>query len=238
MENNFYSQLPKALPKGETERLIVEYRKTNEENIKEKILNHNLRLVAKTIHYYFSSNANDLFDDMFSVGIKGLQDSIELFDPNKGRTFSSYAVPAIRRKILRFLQLEEKHKNVVSLDMPIESEYGELNSTLIEFIPSDEDIMEEQTDKILSEERIKIINRFLEGLPPLHREVFIKVWGIGCKKRTYREVAKEVGFSLGRIEQIASKTMFKLKKYLIRNGGLSSEEKQILRSEIQWLPEK
>ena len=236
MDNTFYNELPLPLKKEELNNLIQEYKTTNNEKVKEKILSHNLRLVLKTISRYFNGYKDYLQDDMFSVGVLGLQDAVELYNPSKGIAFSSYAVVAIQRRILRFIEQEEKHLGVISLDLPVENQEGEsTGDTLVNLIPGEERFEEEQTEKILVEDRMTMVAYYLKNINPLHRDVFIMSWGIGCKKMTYREIAQKVGLSSSRIEQIMSKTMKRLEQYLLRHGNLTEKEKNKILNKNKYL---
>ena len=228
----FIDGLLPALRREENNALIKQYKETKDLALKEKIVAHNLRLISLTINNYFCSVDLQLHDDMFAEGIRGLSDAIEKFDPSQEFAFSSYAVPAIKRKITRFLCLEEKHKGIVSLDNPVEGDNGEQDTSLVEFFPSDEDILEEQTEKIDIQEKMKVVNEYLSTLKPNQREMFLRAWGIGRKKETHNVIALDMGITHQRVAQIVTRIMKDLQRYFLVHAKLSEDEKIRMRKVV------
>lgn len=70
--------------------------------IREKIIRHNLRLVAKeTQRFYLSPGSSLDRDDLFQAGVEGLMKAVNRYDPGRGTRFSTCAVPWIRQAIGR-----------------------------------------------------------------------------------------------------------------------------------------
>lgn len=68
---------------------------------REKLLNHNLRLVAKLVDKY--KGVYDT-DDLFQIGSIGLLKAIDGFDINQNNMFSTYAVPKILGEIKMYFR--------------------------------------------------------------------------------------------------------------------------------------
>ena len=215
-----------TLGRAENDALLRQYKETKDIAIKEKIMAHNLRLVSMVINNFFCSVDMALHDDVFAEGMRGLSDAIERYDPDQKFAFSSYAVPAIKRKIARFLMIEEKHNGIISLDTPVEGENGEQDTSLVDFIPSDEDLFEEQTDKINIQEKMKLVNEYLSTLKPRNKEIFVRAWGIGCKKETHNVIAQDLGITHQRVAQIVTKVLRNLQRYFLASEKLSKEERE------------
>lgn len=228
--DSFREGLLPALSKAENDSLIRQYKETNDINIKEKIIAHNLRLISLTINNYFCAVDIRFHDDMFSEGMRGLSDAIELFEPEQKFAFSSYAVPAIKRKIARFLMLEEKHKDIISLDTPVEGQNGEQDASLVDFIQSDEDLLEEQTANIDVSEKMKVVKQFVSSLKPKYQEVFIRAWGLNGRKETHNVIAEDLGITHQRVAQMVSKTLRDLQRFVLAHGKLSAEERKKLKN--------
>jgi RNA polymerase sigma-32 factor len=87
--------------KEEEKKLTEEYFSSKNEELRIKLINHNLRLVAKiALEYRF---AYSYLMDLVQEGNIGLIKSVEKFDPFLGVPFASYAGQWIRAFILRFL---------------------------------------------------------------------------------------------------------------------------------------
>lgn len=231
MDSSIEGLLP-ALSKEENNALIKQYKETHDINIKEKIIAHNMRLVSMVINNYYCSVDLSLHEDMFAEGVRGLSDAVERFEPNQNFAFSSYAVPAIKRKISRFLQAEEKYKGVISLDTPVEGDNGEQDASLVDFIPSDEDLFCEQTSRIDVEEKMEIVREYLLKLKPKQKEIFERAWGIGRKKETHNEIAADLGISHQRVAQVVTATLKGLQRYFFAHARLSVEEREKMKKVV------
>lgn len=66
-----------------------------------KLIQHNLRLVLSQAHKYYKGNMSFSLHDLCQEGVLGLMHSVDKFDPTKGYRFSTYAIYWIRNSILR-----------------------------------------------------------------------------------------------------------------------------------------
>ena len=82
--------------------LFEEYRKTGDENLRNKIVEDNLPLV-KSIARKFSGKGIDE-DDLFQVGAMALVNAVERFEPKRGFNFRSFATPTIIGEIKRYFR--------------------------------------------------------------------------------------------------------------------------------------
>lgn len=92
-------------PQEEKECLLLA--KEGDKSARNKLVEHNLRLVAHIIKKYYA-NINDQ-DDLVSIGTIGLIKAINTFDPNKNIKLSSYASRCIENEILMFSETVRKH---------------------------------------------------------------------------------------------------------------------------------
>lgn len=79
---------PKPLSKKE-ERECLERIKAGDQDAKNKLIEHNLRLVVHIIKRYYSSIKDQ--DDLISIGSIGLIKAASTFDYEKGTKFATYA---------------------------------------------------------------------------------------------------------------------------------------------------
>lgn len=103
-ENSFYSSLKDipVLDNKTTRKLIEEYKKTQNIEIRNKIVEHNLRYVIYIIRRKYSQYM-DKFDDLFQEGVEGLIKAIEKFDLKKNTHLSTYAYHWITQRINKYL---------------------------------------------------------------------------------------------------------------------------------------
>lgn len=110
------TNLEDPLPHEEILKLFREYSMGNEK-AKEKIIIHNFKLVLKIARKYTHLCQSLSLMDLFQEGNMGLMKAIEMFDPNKGCKFSTYAYTWIDNFISRAVYNKDKliriplHKN-------------------------------------------------------------------------------------------------------------------------------
>lgn len=88
---------PKALTAAE-EKKYLEQMAAGDHHARQKLIEHNLRLVAHIAKKYYADE-NDR-DDLVSIGTVGLIKAVDSFDPTKGIRLSSYASRCIENAIL------------------------------------------------------------------------------------------------------------------------------------------
>ena len=83
--------------------LFQHYQKNPSTRLRNKIAEMNFGLVRKEVKHWLNQ-CNESYEDLIQVGSLGLIRAIERFDLNKGRAFSSFAIPYIRGEIQHYLR--------------------------------------------------------------------------------------------------------------------------------------
>ncbi len=94
------SKIPR-LTEDQEKTLTEEYHKTKCQKLRNKLVQHNLRLVVKAAHKY--SFAVENVADLFQEGNIGLIKGVEKFDPSRGVKLGNYSYHWIRAYILRYI---------------------------------------------------------------------------------------------------------------------------------------
>ena len=94
--------MPKALKASETLNLFRSINLNNREEIRSKLVEGNMLLVASIIHKYYNTSSQK--EDLFQIGCIGLIKSIDKFKVELDLQFSTYAVPMIIGEIRRYLK--------------------------------------------------------------------------------------------------------------------------------------
>src|SRR5699024_11078205 len=143
---------PQPLSKKEEELYLKQMHEGNEQ-ARNKLIEHNLRLVAHLVKKF--DNTGEETEDLISIGTIGLIKGVESFKPGKGTKLATYAARCIENEILMYLRTLNKTKLDVSLEEPIgqDSEGNELNLlailkaenvNIIEFIQKNMEISQMQ----------------------------------------------------------------------------------------------
>lgn len=91
----------RVLSREEEYEMFKEYNKAHDEEIRNKIICYNVKLVVAVAKKILKTNNKMSFDDMINEGVIGLIRAIEKFDYTRGYKFSTYAFQWIRQAINR-----------------------------------------------------------------------------------------------------------------------------------------
>lgn len=209
---NNASGFPKPLT-PEEEKMYFEKFKNGDNQAKEILINHNLRLVAHIVKKY--SGAGEA-DDLISVGSIGLIKAINNFEYGKGTQLSTYAARCIENEILMLIRMNKKHKKVLSIQESLGRDKDGNEIELLDVLPGlDDEVYNIVENNILTEKINKIIK---EKLPSREAEIIRLRYGLGGKPAlTQREVAVKLDISRSYISRLETKAISVIKEELKEN---------------------
>lgn len=178
--------------------------KEGDELAKERLIKHNLRLVAHIAKKYRNSNIDT--DDLISIGSIGLMKAIKTFTYEKGNSFSTYASRCIENEILMTFRSDKKNASAVYLDDVISVDKDGNNLSLYEILNSDEKCVDEQVEnRIIYKQIEEIISK---NLSPREKEIIVKRYGLyGTVPKTQIELANELNISRSYISRLEKKAL-------------------------------
>jgi len=199
--------LPSTLSDDE-EKMYIDLLEQNHEFAKEKLIEHNLRLVVYVAKKFSNSEVD--IDDLISIGSLGLIKAINSYKSDKNIKIATYASKCIENEILMYLRKISKQKQVVSLDEPINVD-GEGNElVLFDLLPSENASPHEDMEKLTEKQILwKVINRLNER----EKEIMVMRFGLsGGDELTQKEVADSLGISQSYISRLEKKIVVRIKK--------------------------
>lgn len=206
---------PKPLSK-EDEQKYLQLASQGDNEARNKLVEHNLRLVAHIIKKYYSSRSDQ--DDLVSIGTIGLIKAINTFDINKNIKLSSYASRCIENEILMYFRNLKKSSHDISLDEPIDTDKDGNPLTLIDVLSTDDNIFDSLNNKLNAGKLYEYIDSELNDR---EKQVIIMRYGLdGNKPITQREVASFLGVSRSYISRIETKALKTLRKKYDRSSNL------------------
>lgn len=174
---------------------------------KEKLITHNLRLVAHVVKKYSGAAETD---DLISVGSIGLIKAVNTYDGSKNTAFATYSARCIENEILMLLRADKKHKNEVSLYEPVGSDKDGNELTIMDLLSEKDDVVFEKADKSI--EREKFIKFLKETLTDREFKIMCLRYGIKSGRiYAQREVAAFLKISRSYVSRIEKKAVEKLK---------------------------
>lgn len=203
------NSFPKTLSSDE-ERECFKKMRDGDKCAKDKLINHNLRLVAHIIKKFnFSQNNNE---DLISVGTIGLIKAVNTFKIEKGIRFSSYASRCIENEILMNLRGVKKSSLDVSMHESVESSKPGSTIMLMDTISDKSNFF----DKIFNKISIEKLNvQISKKLTKREQDVINLRYGLKKNNSyTQQEVAKKLGISRSYVSRIEKKALEILKNEL------------------------
>lgn len=200
--NSFPSPLSE---KEESEAL--EKMKEGDMQARQKLIEHNLRLVAHLSKKYYSAVRDQ--DDIISIGTVGLIKGIDSFNPEKNYKLVTYISRCIENEILMSLRNRKKSSQDVYMNDPLDFDKSGNPLTLVDIIAEDDNIVEKIDNKI----KISKLKEYIDGcLDKREKKIICERYGLfGKKERTQNEIARELNISrsyVSRIEKRALKALY------------------------------
>ena len=200
---------PKPLSSEEEREELIKM-KNGDVEAKNKLINHNLRLVAHVVKKY--SNAGDA-DDMISVGTIGLIKAINTFSIDKGTQLSTYAARCIENEILMLIRLTKKHNQVLSLEESFGKDKDGNEVCLQDILANETDDIELDLEQLVLKEKLEKV--LVDILPEREYQIICHRYGLkGLPARPQREVAQLLNISRSYISRLENKALLTIKEYL------------------------
>ena len=193
---------------SEEERVCVERWLQGDTDARNKLIEHNLRLVAHIIKKYYTSEDDQ--DDLISIGTIGLIKGVSTYRPDKGVRLATYAARCIENEILMHFRSAKKNLTDVSLSESIDSDAEGNSLMLMDVLADEEDMAERITSRELCRQLEHYIDRCLE---PREAEIVRLRYGLsGAEPLTQRETALQCGISRSYVSRLEKRALQKIKE--------------------------
>lgn len=187
-----------------------------DEDARQKLIEHNLRLVAHIVKKYYG--VSDEQDDLVSIGTIGLIKAINTYKPDKNIKLSSYASRCIENEILMYFRSAKKSAQDVSLNETIDTDKDGNQLTLLDILAVDDDILD-NLDKKLNTRKLGQFMR--EELTEREFQILVMRYGLDDKKPvTQKEIAGMLDISRSYVSRIETKALKKLRKRFETSSNL------------------
>ena len=202
--------LPPPL-KGQEEQSALAALEAGEEDAKQRLIEHNLRLVVFIARRFENTGIN--LEDLISIGTIGLIKAIGTYRRDKNIKLATYSSRCIENEILMYIRKISGQKAEVSLDEPINMDYDGNELLLSDILGTDENIVTGHLEDAVD---LQLLQQALKELPIRERELVLMRYGLeGRKELTQKEVAQKMGISQSYISRLEKKIMIKLRKTII-----------------------
>ena len=209
------SVFPPPLNAREEEELFAK-KKGGDREARNKLIEHNMRLVSHIVRKYYSSYQYP--DDLLSIGSLGLIKAVDTFKSEKGTRFATYGAKCIQNEILMFFRSQKKNNFEVSVNDTIDIDRDGNPLTYLDIISTPETIAEDIDMNMHIEKVRELVDSVLDER---EREIIVLRYGLlGYQPKTQREVAKYLGISRSYVSRIEKKALLLLRESF---GGVRPE---------------
>ena len=200
--------LPPPLAPEEEAELIEQLSKENNLQVRQKLVERNLRLVVYIARKFENTGVG--VEDLISVGTIGLIKAVNTFNPEKKIKLATYASRCIENEILMYLRRNSKIKAEVSFYEPLNIDWDGNELLLSDILGTDNDtvynLIEDEVDK-------QLLFLALKNLNEREKEIVRLRFGLnGKREKTRKEVADMLGISQSYISRLEKKIISRLKK--------------------------
>jgi RNA polymerase sporulation-specific sigma factor len=199
--------LPAPLP-AEEERAAIARLAAGEDEAKQTLIEHNLRLVVYIARRFENTGVN--LEDLISIGTIGLIKAVGTFKPDRKIKLATYASRCIENEILMHIRKISGQRAEISLDEPINTDWDGNELLLSDVLGTDSDVvarpMEDDVDH-------QLLHQALEQLPDREKTIVVLRFGLGGRKeQTQKEVADFMGISQSYISRLEKRIMVRLRR--------------------------
>ena len=208
--NNIF---PDPLSNEEEDELVIRANNGDKE-ARNKLIEHNLRLVAHIVKKYDSKK--EYSDDLISIGTIGLIKGVDSYSKKHNTRLTTYAARCIENEILMFFRNNKKHSKNISINEPVgfDKEGNEITILDILKTPKPDYIRDMYT-----RHNIELLKKYFNVLSPREKEIIIKRYGLNDNDEvTQKEIAKKLGISRSYVSRIEKRALTKILKEFIKNN--------------------
>lgn len=204
---------PKPLSAAQ-ERDCLEKIRQGDMAARNKLIEHNLRLVAHIVKKYYAISGEQ--EDLISIGTIGLIKAASTFDYEKGTRFATYASKCIENEILMNFRSRRKSACDVYINDPIDVDREGNSLTLMDIMSEEEDIV----GIIDLQMRAQQLRCYIDScLTPRERKIIAMRYGLDNRRPlTQREVACQLGISRSYVSRIEKKAVALLRERFLADG--------------------
>ena len=200
---------PRPLP-PEEERVCLERWAQGDLEARNRLVEHNLRLVAHIIKKYYTQADNQ--EDLISIGTIGLIKAVNTFRADRGIKLATYASRCIENEILMYFRSQRKLQGEVSLSDAIDTDKAGGSLYLLDVVGTDDTMLSDLQDR---EEQLLLRRLVRDCLTEREADIIRRRYGLeGHPPQTQRQVAAVYGISRSYVSRIEKRALEKLEKEL------------------------
>lgn len=203
---------PDPLSKEE-EAKYVDLAMKGDKSARDKLIEHNLRLVAHIVKKY--DHKKEDADDLISIGTIGLIKGVDSFSYKHGTRITTYCARCIENEIRMYYRSDKKNNKNISINESVgfDKEGNEITFLDILKTPKPDFALE-----LHNQNNLSLLKDYFKVLNSREKEIIIKRYGLNNHdEMTQKEIAKELGISRSYVSRIEKRALTKMLREYIKN---------------------
>ena len=187
--------------------------KNGDKDPRNKLIEHNLRLVAHIVKK-FDTNNNDI-DDLIGIGTVGLIKGIDTYSLDKKVKLTTYAAKCAENEILMYFRSNKKNSKNISIYEGISYDKEGNEITILDVLKTkDPDYLED----LYIKDNIVALKKYLNLLTPRERKIIDMRYGLNNQDElTQKEIAKIMKISRSYVSRIEKRAITKMLRAFIKD---------------------
>ena len=207
--NNIF---PDPLSKEEEEE-CVRLANLGDKEARDKLIEHNLRLVAHIVKKY--DHKKEEVDDLISIGTIGLIKGVDSFSNKHGTRITTYCARCIENEILMYFRGDKKNNKNISLNEQVGFDKDGNEITFMDILKTPKP---DYALDIHKKNNMELIKKYFNVLSEREKEIIIKRYGLNdTDELTQKEIAKLLGISRSYVSRIEKRALTKMLREFIKN---------------------
>ena len=208
--------LPPPL-KGSEELLTLQALEQGDEDARQRLVEHNLRLVVYIARRFENTGVN--LEDLISIGTIGLIKAISTYRLDKKIKLATYASRCIENEILMHLRKVSNMKTEMSFDEPLSVDWDGNELTLSDVLGTEPDAVSELLE---DDDEKRLLRGIVRRLPEKERQLMVQRFGLfGARVHTQKQLADQMGISQSYISRLEKRILSKIRKEMLRECAKS-----------------
>ena len=201
----------------EEESKYLELMMNGDTNARNKLIEHNLRLVAHIVKKFDCKNGDQ--DDLISIGTIGLIKGIDTYKINKNIKLTTYCARCIQNEILMYYRANNKNNKNISINESIGYDKEGNEITILDILKSDKP---DYAMDLHTKENVKLIDKYIKVLTPREKDIIARRYGLyNLREQTQKSIAKVMNISRSYVSRIEKRALIKMLREYIKNKNIN-----------------
>ncbi|MBR3048958.1 MAG: RNA polymerase sporulation sigma factor SigK [Bacilli bacterium] len=198
---------------SEEEKKYIKLKESGDKTARNKLIEHNLRLVAHIVKKYDKNNIDT--DDLISIGTIGLIKGVDTFSSNKGVKITTYCARCIENEILMYFRSNNKYSKDISINEAIGYDKDGNEIAILDILKAPKpDFIED----INTKDKINLLKQYLKILTTREKEILIMRYGLNnSEELTQKVIAKKLNISRSYVSRIEKRALTKILREFIKD---------------------